>query len=56
MAHETSIERVANLLEKQIALDLYFRGASQDTIARLLGKRKKWVNDLLRGVPKGNNR
>ncbi len=53
MAQEQPIERMVALLERQIALDLYFHGASQDTIARILQKRKNWVNELLQGVPKG---
>lgn len=53
MPSQDPLERIAELLECQIALDLYFRGASQDTIARVLGKSKSWVNSLLQGVPKG---
>lgn len=52
MADEASMARVALLLEKQIALDLYFRGVSQNTIAKVLQKSKTWVNELLQGVPK----
>jgi hypothetical protein len=53
MADDKLLERVVVLLERQIALDLYFRRANQDTIAHVLGKSKSWVNDLLKGVPKG---
>ena len=49
---EESLARVAALLEKQIALDLHFRGANQNTIAKVLEKSKTWVNGLLQGVPK----
>ncbi len=55
MADEASIARVIVLLEKQIALDLYFRGANQNTIARVLQKSKTWVNELLQGVPKSGS-
>ncbi len=54
MGNDESLGRIVWLVERQIALDLYFRGPSQDTIARVLQKGKKWVNDLLRGVPKGD--
>jgi hypothetical protein len=52
MLSEASLEKIAGLLECQIALDLYSRGASQNTIARILKKSKSWVNNLLEGVPK----
>jgi len=52
MADEKSLERLASLLERQIAIQLYFGGASQDVIARVLQKSKGWVNDLLRGLPR----
>ena len=52
MSDEKALERLASLLEKQIAVQLHFGGANQNTIARVLNKSKGWVNDLLRGVPK----
>lgn len=52
MAEESSLDRIASLLEREFAVQLYLRGASQDTIARVVHKSKSWVNDLLRGVPK----
>jgi Leu/Phe-tRNA-protein transferase len=55
MSEQDSLKRVAELLEYQIALDLYFRGVNQNTIARVLKRSKTWVNDLLQGVPKGDN-
>ncbi len=54
MTINDSAERVIELLERQIALDLHFRGANQDTIARVLQKSKLWANKLLRGVPKSS--
>jgi hypothetical protein len=52
MPDEKSLERLVSLLERQIAIQLYFGGANQDVIARALNKSKGWVNDLLRGMPK----
>lgn len=52
MANEKSLERIVSLLERQIAIQLYFGSVSQEVIARMLQKRKKWVNDSLRGLPK----
>lgn len=54
MTAEKSVERLASLLEKQIAIQLHFGGANQNTIARVLQKSKGWVNDLLKGVPRAS--
>jgi len=43
-------------LQKIVAVLLWVAGASQDTIARNLSRRKVWVNRLLRGVPKPSKR
>jgi hypothetical protein len=52
MADEKSLERIVSLLERQTAIQLYFGGANQGAIARMLKKSKGWVNDLLRGLPR----
>ena len=44
--------RTVELLERIVLLQLHTLGASQGSIARLLGKSKVWVNKSLRGVPK----
>ena len=49
---DKSINRIADLLERKIALDLHFHGANQNAIARVLRKSKTWVNDLLQGIPR----
>jgi hypothetical protein len=54
MAADNSLAKLIDLMERQIALDLHFKGTSQDTIARILRKRKSWVNELLQGLPKRN--
>ena len=56
MADEKSIGRIAELLERKIALDLHFQGVNQNAIARILRKSKTWVNDLLQGIPRSDNR
>lgn len=55
MAEQDSLKRLVELMEFQIALNLHARGANQGAIARILKKRKAWVNDLVQGVPKGAN-
>jgi hypothetical protein len=37
---------------KLLAVQLFALGASQDTIARIAKRRKQWVVNLLKGVPK----
>jgi hypothetical protein len=32
---------------------LYALGAPQDRIAKVVGRQKAWVNELVRGLPKG---
>ncbi len=44
--------RLVDLLEKLVMLQLHSLGATQDKIARILGKQKAWVNKCLKGVPK----
>jgi len=44
--------RTVELLERIVLLQLHTLGASQDSIARVLGKSKVWVNKSLRGIPK----
>lgn len=56
MADDKLLGRVVTLIERQIAFDLHFRGANQDTIAHVLEKSKSWVNELLKGVPRGEKR
>ncbi len=48
-----SQDRPAELLEKLLVFQLYALGASQDRIAKAVGRGKAWVNDLVKGLPKG---
>ena len=52
MPGDKGIERLAGLVERQIAIQLYFAGVNQQTIARVLQKSKGWVNTLLQSFPK----
>lgn len=44
------------LLEKLLVSQLYALGASQGRIAKAVGRSKTWVNDLVKGLPKGDRR
>ena len=48
-----AVQRTAELMEKLLVLELYESGASQQRIAKLVGRKKAWVNDLLRGLHRG---
>ena len=50
VSDEKSLDRLISLSERQIAVQMHFAGASQDAIAKVLGKSKGWVNALLRGL------
>jgi hypothetical protein len=50
MATQDPFERLTDLMERQICLELHFRRVPQGTIAKILQKNKKWVNDLLKDM------
>jgi hypothetical protein len=43
----------SDLLAKILIFQLFTMGVKQDRIARTVGKGKAWVNNLLKGIPKG---
>jgi hypothetical protein len=42
-----------SLLEKILVFQLYKMGVPQDRIAKTVARQKAWVNELVRGIPKG---
>lgn len=46
-------DRVAELLEKLLVMQMHAMGATQDQIAKTVGRQKLWVNGLLKNVPRG---
>lgn len=46
-------KRAADLLEKLLVFQMYALGAPQDRIAKAVGRQKAWVNDMVKGLPKG---
>jgi hypothetical protein len=40
------------LLQTQIVLQMFALGASQDKIAKVVGRQKLWVNSILKGLPR----
>jgi hypothetical protein len=48
----TDSPKADELLQKILAVQMHGLGATQDQIARVVGKQKLWVNALLKGVPR----
>ncbi len=46
-------DRSIDLLEKLLVFQLYALGAPQDRIAKIVGRRRAWIDQLIKGVPKG---
>ncbi len=46
-------DRTADLLEKLLVIQLHALSLPQDKIAKMVGRKKAWVNELLKGMPKG---
>lgn len=48
----TDDEQLKELLQKLLVLELFSMGATQDKIAKVVGRQKLWVNTLLKGIPR----
>jgi hypothetical protein len=46
-------EQVTELLQKLLVLQMHAMGATQERIAKAVGRQTAWVNELLKGLPKG---
>jgi hypothetical protein len=44
-------DRVEELLQTMIVLQMFALGASQDKMAKVVGRGKLWVNMILKGLP-----
>jgi hypothetical protein len=44
-------DKAEELLQKLIVLQMFALGASQDKIAKVVGRQKLWVNTILKGLP-----
>lgn len=45
--------RTTDLLQRMLVFQLYALGVPQERIAKSVGRQKVWVNDLVKGIPKG---
>jgi len=46
-------DETVSLITKMLVFQLFNMGANQRKIAKIVGKKKAWVNDLLKGIQKG---
>jgi transposase len=46
-------DRTSELLEQLLIIQLHALGASQDRMAKAIGRSKSWVNDQVKGLRKG---
>jgi hypothetical protein len=44
-------DKLEELLQIQIVLQMFALGASQDKIAKVVGRGKLWINTILKGLP-----
>jgi hypothetical protein len=49
---DRDLERVEVLLEKLLVLQMFSMGATQTKAAKVVGRQKKWVNEILKGIPR----
>ena len=48
----SDLERVEEVLQKLLVLQMFSMGATQEKTAKVLGRQKQWVNELLKGIPR----
>jgi hypothetical protein len=48
--------KVEELLQKLVVLQMFSMGATQDKIAKTVGRQRQWVTDLLKGLPRKADR
>ena len=46
--------KIEELLQTLIVLEMFSLGATQDKIARVVGRQKLWVNAILKGLARPN--
>jgi hypothetical protein len=49
---DSSSNRTTEILEKLLVMQMHSMGATQDQIAKTVGKQKLWVNGLLKRIPR----
>jgi hypothetical protein len=47
---DRDLRRVEELLQKLLVLQMFSMGATQAKTAKVVGRSKQWVNELLKGI------
>ena len=47
------LDRIVDAIDKLLVFELWALGVPQDRIAKTVGRQTVWVNNLLKGIPKG---
>jgi len=50
------VDRVIDLIERLLAIQLHGMGVTQGKIAKTVGKQTVWVNSLLKGLPRARDK
>lgn len=58
MTRKTQVDQdqIVDLLEKILVFQLHKLGVIQSRIAKIIGREKAWVNNLVKGVQKGGHK
>jgi hypothetical protein len=48
----SDLERVEEVLQKLLVLQMFSMGATQEKTAKVVGRQKQWVNEILKGIPR----
>jgi plasmid maintenance system antidote protein VapI len=49
---DRELQRVEELLQKLLVLQMFSMGATQAKMAKVVGRQKQWVNEILKGIPR----
>jgi hypothetical protein len=49
---DSSANRTIELLQRLLVMQMHAMGATQDQIAKTVGRQKLWVNGLLKQIPR----
>jgi hypothetical protein len=49
---DRDLQRVEELLQKLLVLQMFSMGATQAKTAKVVGRQKQWVNEILKEIPK----
>jgi hypothetical protein len=51
----SDVDKTPEILTKMLVFQLHAAGVAQERISKIVGRQTAWVNDLLKGLPKGGS-